>query len=94
MLTQPLPDAIARRVSPLTYVRRGLPPILTLHGDRDLVVPYDHAVRLHAALDDAGVTNELYTLAGREHFVDYTLDDMEKAGAVVNAFLEQHVTGG
>jgi acetyl esterase/lipase len=46
------PDAaeVARRVSPLTYVREGLPPVLTIHGDKDDVVPYGHATRLHEAL--------------------------------------------
>src|SRR5262249_7897132 len=31
------PDAlnIAKKVSPLTYVRPGLPPIITIHGDAD-----------------------------------------------------------
>jgi acetyl esterase/lipase len=58
----------AARVSPLNYVRPGLPPILTLHGDLDLIVPYAHATRLHSALDEAGVVNQLYTIAGREHF--------------------------
>ena len=42
---------IAKRVSPLTYVREGLPPILTIHGDKDDVVPYSHATRLKEALD-------------------------------------------
>ncbi len=58
---------VARLVSPLTSVRRGLPPILTIHGDADPIVPYEHAVRLHAALDDAGVPNELHTVAGGSH---------------------------
>ena len=35
----------ARRVLPLQYVRAGLPPILTIHGDADTIAPYDHAVR-------------------------------------------------
>ena len=42
--------AIARQVSPITYVRPGLPPILTCHGDADQAVPYQQAVRFHAAL--------------------------------------------
>ena len=48
-----LPDRldVARRVSPLTYVRSGLPPILTIHGDADPTVPYQHAVRLGQELD-------------------------------------------
>ena len=28
-------DEIAKRESPLTYIRGGLPPILTIHGDAD-----------------------------------------------------------
>lgn len=58
---------VARRVSPLTYVREGLPPIMTVHGDMDQLVPYDHAVRLHAALDNVGVPNRLMTVAGGGH---------------------------
>lgn len=42
-----LPDReqIAKRVSPLTYVRPGLPPIFMIHGDADDTVPYSHSVR-------------------------------------------------
>jgi acetyl esterase/lipase len=58
---------IARSVSPLTYVRPGLSPILTIHGDKDDVVPYTHATRLKEALDKAKVTNELYTIKGGGH---------------------------
>jgi acetyl esterase/lipase len=58
---------IAKRVSPLTYVRAGLPPVMTVHGDKDTVVPYEHAVRLQAALNKAGVKNELLTIPGGGH---------------------------
>ena len=58
---------VANRVSPLTYVRPGLPPILTIHGDADTIVPYSHAVRLHDALSKAGVTNQLITIPGGKH---------------------------
>ena len=50
-------DAIAKRVSPLTYVRAGLPPIISIQGDADPTVPYSQNVRLHQALDNAGVRN-------------------------------------
>ncbi|MDE3198966.1 MAG: prolyl oligopeptidase family serine peptidase, partial [Acidobacteriota bacterium] len=58
---------IAKRVSPLEYVRAGLPPILMIHGDADPTVPYQHSVRLKAALDKAGVPNELFTVPGGHH---------------------------
>lgn len=60
-------DVVARRVSPLEYVRSELPPIITIHGDADPVVPYSHAVRLHRALDAAGVPNQLVRIPGGSH---------------------------
>jgi acetyl esterase/lipase len=60
-------EEVARRVSPLTYVRAGLPPIITIHGDADPVVPYTHATRLQDALNKAGVPNQLVTIPGGKH---------------------------
>jgi acetyl esterase/lipase len=60
-------EDLARRISPLTYVRPGLPPIPTIHGDADKVVPHSHAVRLHEALTKAGVRNQLLTIPGAGH---------------------------
>ncbi len=82
-------EAIARRVSPLTYVRKDLPPIITIHGDKDPVVPYSHAVRLHEALDKAGAPNELYTVPGGSHGM-FTDAENRKAFAEVLRFLAAH----
>lgn len=64
-----LPNAaeVAKSVSPLTYVRAGLPPVITLHGDKDDVVPYAHATRLHDALNRSGNVNKLITVKGGGH---------------------------
>jgi acetyl esterase/lipase len=64
---QPQSDALAKLVSPINYVRADLPPIISIHGNQDTVVPYDHAVRLHAALDKHHVKNKLVTIAGGGH---------------------------
>jgi hypothetical protein len=37
-------DETAKRVSPLTYVRGGLPPIISIQGDADPTVPYSQNV--------------------------------------------------
>lgn len=63
----PLREGLAEAVSPLNYVRRGLPPVLTIHGDQDPVVPYRHAVLLHEMLEAAGVPNQLLTISGGNH---------------------------
>jgi acetyl esterase/lipase len=83
-------DEIAKRVSPLTYVRAGLPPILTIHGDQDPLVPYDHAVRLHAALTKAAVPNQLLTIPGGKHG-GFTPDERTKIFVTIREFLAKHV---
>ena len=86
-----LPDreAVARRVSPLTYVRTDLPPILTIHGDADPTVPYTHATRLHAALQSAGVTSELVTIPKGRHGNFPRAEQIRAVGAM-RAFLTRH----
>jgi acetyl esterase/lipase len=60
-------QALARRMSPLSLVRAGLPPVLIVHSDADAVVPYDQAERLARALRAAGVSVDLVTLPGGLH---------------------------
>ncbi len=60
-------EELARALSPLTYVRAGGPPVFTIHGDADPLVPYAHGVRLKAALDKAGVKNVLHTVKDGGH---------------------------
>jgi acetyl esterase/lipase len=88
-----LPDreAVAERVSPLTYVRGGLPPVLTIHGDADPVVPYTHALRLRDALDRAGVPNRLHTVPGGGHG-NFTVAEYQDIYETVRQFLAEHVT--
>ena len=51
----------------MTYVRKGLPPVLTLHGDADQSVPYGQGVNLTNALKQAGNKAELITVPGGKH---------------------------
>jgi acetyl esterase/lipase len=80
---------IAKSVSPLTYVREGLPPILTIHGDKDDVVPYSHATRLHEALDKAKVTNKLWTIKDGGHGM-FELKDYISANEEIWKFLAEN----
>jgi acetyl esterase/lipase len=83
---------IARRVSPLTYVRPGLPPILTIHGDSDPTVPYDEAVRLHAALAKVNVPNQLITIPGGKHG-GFTPEQRDKIYITIREFLGKNGLG-
>jgi acetyl esterase/lipase len=80
---------IAKRVSPLTYVRADLPPIFTIHGDADPTVPYTHATRLHEALHAAGVRNQLLTIPGGKHG-NFTADERLRIFTALQEFLEKN----
>jgi acetyl esterase/lipase len=80
---------IAEQVSPINYVRKGLPPILSIHGDRDSGVPYSHAVRLHQALTEVGVTNEFLTIRGRGHG-NFSREETRQIYATIEDFLRRH----
>ncbi len=84
---------IAERVSPMTYVRAGLPPTLTIHGDADPIVPYQHAVMLHEKLDDLGVSNELHTVPGGSHG-GFNREQTLAIFETIQRFLSQHGLGG
>lgn len=57
----------AQSVSPLNYVRPGLPPTIIIHGDGDPVVPYQQSVKLNEALEKASVPHELVTVRSAKH---------------------------
>jgi len=91
--TQPGKMELATHVSPLTYVRPGLPPIITVHGDHDLTVPYSQAVRLRDALTNAGVPNELVTIPNGGHG-SFSGEQTQKAFERIWGFLDAHNLGG
>lgn len=82
-------DELALELSPLNYVNKNTPPVITLHGDKDSVVPYEHGKRLHEELDKVGVKNKLHTVKGGDHGM-FTKQQYVEAFAEVWPFLEAH----
>jgi acetyl esterase/lipase len=63
-----------RESSPAAYVTPGDPPVFLYHGGWDQLVPFDQASDYKAALDTAGVPNELYELRGLGHITAFLMD--------------------
>jgi acetyl esterase/lipase len=82
---------LARRVSPITHVRKGLPPILVLHGDADMVVPYQQSVALVNALKSASDDAELITVPGGQH--GFTSAEMEQLWPRIFQWLRKRKIG-
>jgi len=58
---------LAKRLSPMTYVRKEIPPILTVQGENDRTVPVEQNVKLTKALKDVGADAELIIVPGAAH---------------------------
>jgi len=82
-------EEVARRVSPIQYVRKDLPPIITIHGDADPTVPYAHATKMLAALQKAGVAAMLHTVPKGGHG-RFPAAEQIKAFDAVRAFLAKY----
>lgn len=80
--------ALARRVSPMTYVRRDLPPILTVHGDADATVPYEHGVNLTKALTEAGAKTEMISVPKGPH--GFPVEVQDRIYPQIFEFLKKH----
>ncbi len=82
-------EELARLVSPINYIRADLPAIITIHGDQDNIVPYQHAKKLHAMLDQAGVPNRLVTIKGAGHG-GFHRQAMVESYAAIREFLRKN----
>jgi acetyl esterase/lipase len=76
-----------RAASPVTYVSKDDPPVLTLHGDRDELVPIDQAWTLEMRMRKAGAHHKLIIFEGQGH--GFGGEQAEKAADATWLFFEQ-----
>jgi dipeptidyl aminopeptidase/acylaminoacyl peptidase len=85
-----LPEAY-RLASPLHYVHRGAPPVLTIHGTNDVIVHYHQAESLDAALRGVGAISQLETLHGVGHGETWGPEDFRRYESATLDFLDKHL---
>jgi acetyl esterase/lipase len=71
----------AEKANPVTYVSSDSPPFLIIHGDQDLLVPFQQSLLLKTALEEAGVPVTFYPVAGEGHghFIDPRVKELTMA---------------
>jgi acetyl esterase/lipase len=83
-----LAAALIKDVSPISFASKDDPPMMQVHGDKDDVVPLQHAVNLHKRLESIGVVTALVVIPGGNHGVS-------GAGGAVSqrptAFIHEHL---
>ncbi len=76
-----------RLANPVSYVSRGDPPFLIVHGDRDYTVPVGQSRVFYDALRAAGVPAKLEIVPGAGH----GFHNGPYIDPLVDAFLDQHL---
>lgn len=78
-----------REASPVTYVTEDDPPILTLHGDKDQLVPITQATMLDERMKEAGADHTLLILEGAGH--GFGGEHQQQAQDAMWAFFDKHL---
>lgn len=83
------PD-LYRQASPITYLKKGQPPFLILHGTADKTVEVEQSKRFAEALGKAGVEHQLVIIEGAPHTFDLQPKQRDLRPLVV-AFFDRHL---
>ncbi|NLS97636.1 MAG: alpha/beta hydrolase [Planctomycetaceae bacterium] len=78
-----------KAASPLTYVSKDDPPVLTLHGDKDALVPVEQAKTLDEKMKAVGADHTLMVFEGKGH--GFGGESGKKAADATWDFFDQHL---
>ncbi len=84
---------IGREISPLYFVTKDDPPTLTIHGDKDGLVPLQQSELIMAKLKEAGVPCELVVKPGAAHGWARWQDDMKTIADWFDKYLKAPAGG-
>lgn len=84
-------DAV-HRLSAGPHVHPQAPPVITLHGDADGVIPLAHSEAFHGRLAAAGVGERLVAIPGGGH-ANFSAEQMALAFAAIFEFVAQVEAG-
>jgi acetyl esterase/lipase len=80
---------VALSASPITHVSKDDPPMLSIHGTDDQLVPYNQSVILDQALRKAGCNSTFITVKGGGHG-GFNSPEIDKR---LTAFFSRHLLG-
>lgn len=90
-ITRDLSDkSLAKKISPIHLLRKGLPPMLIIHGTNDQSVDYTSAKAFANEMEKLGNDFEFYTLEGAPHAIWFDRRFSGKVSELRKEFLKKH----
>ena len=88
--TTDLNSPVFKQASPITYINKGDPPVITFHGTADPLVPASQSKTLHAMLKEKGVTEHLELIENAGH--GFGGEANQRTVRMMEEFLKQHLS--
>ncbi|MDT0608251.1 alpha/beta hydrolase [Croceitalea rosinachiae] len=73
-------------LSPIIYVDKNTPSIISIHGDADINVPISQSIKLHEKLEGYSLKNKLITISGKKHG-GFSIEELDKVYKNIWKFL-------
>ncbi|HWG43684.1 MAG TPA: alpha/beta hydrolase [Gemmataceae bacterium] len=83
--------SVYRAASPLAYVHRGAPPVLTMHGTKDAIVPFEQAKLLHASLRSVRGISRLEPVKDKGHGEDWSREELLRGLGLIGEFMDKYL---
>ncbi len=80
-----------RIASPVTYIRKNIPPTLTFQGTLDELVPYKQSDNLDKKIREAGAISHYHKLKGWPHTMDISVKVNKYCMYYMNEFFEKYI---
>jgi acetyl esterase/lipase len=80
-----------RGASPVSYATPDYPPTMLIHGTSDMTVPWQSSLRMHEALQEAGVPVEAHYFAEQPHAFDREPTYGRQTASLMRLFLARYI---
>ena len=77
--------------SPVTYLKKGIPNTLIIHGDKDRIVPIEQSIQFKSRIEALGLPLDFHILEGVDHaFINATPEQKQQTQKWIIEFVERH----
>jgi acetyl esterase/lipase len=80
-----------RGASPVSYATPDYPPTMLIHGTSDVTVPWQSSLRMHEALQEAGVPVDVHYFAEQPHAFDREPAYGRQTASLMRLFLARYI---
>ena len=82
-------ENLVEEISPNNLIKKGLPPIIIIHGTNDYNVPFSSAEQFVKKMTKEGNIIEFHALEGAGHFIWFDRRYSNQVSELRNKFLEK-----